>query len=161
LNSNPCGFAAAEAEAIVAQANLDGIAQGGNRNNLDVFPFEEAHFEQALDEGIVTLERLDATALADAQLIQGGHERRILGRGRRVGSGGDRGGTHNNLRRAVTAEAQAAAADFQKARAAGLEDLQYRAGPDAQLGQPAHPARLANDLDNLRRVAGAKVVERQ
>ena len=70
---------------------------------------------QALELGVpvvVALEPFDAAALADVQLVQGGHGRRDLGRGRQAGSG-EGGGADKDLESAVDAQAQPAAADLQ------------------------------------------------
>jgi hypothetical protein len=158
LNLHSRGFSATQTQTIVAQADFDGIAERSDGHHLDILAFEEAHFQQALNERIVALERLDAAALADAQLIQGEHERRNLSG--QAGSGDSPGGTHNDLRRAIAAQTQPTAADFQEARAAGLQDFDERARPDAKFGQPADPARLARDLDNLRPLSGMQVVQR-
>jgi hypothetical protein len=151
------GFSATQTQPIVTQADFDRIAERRDGYYLDLLAFEEPHFQEALDEDIVALECLDAAALADAQLIQGEHERRNLSR--QAGSGDSPGGTHNDLRCAVAAQTQPTAADLQQTRAAGLQDLEDGPGPDAKFGQPPDPARLARDLDDLRPVSGMQVVQ--
>jgi hypothetical protein len=49
-------FLAAEAEAVVAQADFDGVPQWGEANHFDLFPFEQAHFQQALNDGAAALQ---------------------------------------------------------------------------------------------------------
>src|SRR5690349_14948200 len=67
------GLTAAEAEAVVTQADLHGVAERGEADDLDFLAFEEAHLEEALDEGVLALDGVDAGSLADPQLAEGGH----------------------------------------------------------------------------------------
>jgi hypothetical protein len=101
-------FAAAEAEAVVAQADFQRVAERGHVGDFDLFPFENAHLEQALYEGVVALDRLDSAASADRQLVQGRHEGYL-------GGSGDGGGTNEDLQIEFQTQAQAAPIDFQQA----------------------------------------------
>jgi hypothetical protein len=71
LDGDAGGFTAAEAEAVVAQADFDGVAEGGEADDLNFLAFKQAHFQEALDQGVAALDGADAGALADAELVQG------------------------------------------------------------------------------------------
>src|SRR5262249_42842323 len=60
------------------------------------------------------------------------------------------GGVDQDLRGLVGAEAQAGGAHLEQAGAAGAQDQQPAAGPDAQFCQPGDPARLAPHPRHLR-----------
>src|SRR5437868_6947421 len=72
-NQNAGGLPTTEAEAIIGQADLDGIAQRREADDLDLVAFEQAHFHQPLRQRVVALERFDAAALTGAELIEGEH----------------------------------------------------------------------------------------
>jgi hypothetical protein len=64
-DSDPRGFTAAEAQAVIAQTNFDGIAQRSEAEYPDLFSFEESHLEKSLDDEVVALDIFDASTLAD------------------------------------------------------------------------------------------------
>src|SRR5437762_11671870 len=66
-------FAAAQAEAVVAEADFHRIAERSEAEHFNFFAFEKAHFEKALDDGILALDRVDAGFLPGFQLIERGH----------------------------------------------------------------------------------------
>src|SRR5262245_30486422 len=74
LNKNTGGFAAAEAQAVITQANFHRVAQRRKADDLDCFPFDQAHFQQALHQRTVSLDAHDLGVLPDVQLIQGWHD---------------------------------------------------------------------------------------
>jgi hypothetical protein len=124
---NTGGFTAAQAQAVVAQPDFNGIAERGDICDLDFFPFEQSHLQQALHQGIVPRNRLNSAALADRQLIQGGHAKHDLGNGQQVGSGNG-GKADENLQTVVQTQAQATAADFEQTGRARLENAHDGAG---------------------------------
>jgi hypothetical protein len=70
-------FSPAQAEAEISQSDLDRITERSNADNLDLFPLEQAHFQKALDEVIVSHESLHARPLPKLNLVHGnaGHAR--------------------------------------------------------------------------------------
>src|SRR5262249_38051660 len=71
-------LAAAQAEAIVAQADLHRVAERGEADDLQLFTVEQAHLQEALHESVIASKGLDGGPLAALQLVQGGHGREIL-----------------------------------------------------------------------------------
>jgi hypothetical protein len=145
---NAGGLAAAEAEPIIAQADFDGIAQGGHADHLDLLVFEQAHLHEPLDEGIVTVDGRDPAALTRTQLIQERH-------------GSASHGTNEDLGALLAAKRQTAAADLQEARPAGLEHTQTAASPQTQLRQAADPTRLTRDKGHVRPFTRTQQFERE
>jgi hypothetical protein len=70
LDTDAGGFTTAKAQAIVAQPNLNGIAQRRDGDDLDFLALSQPHFEQALHQGIVSLQCFDPAALTDNKLIE-------------------------------------------------------------------------------------------
>src|SRR5262245_24191198 len=58
-DGNACRFPAAQAEAIVAEANVHRITQRREPDHLDLFPLEQAHLQEALHKGIIALDGFD------------------------------------------------------------------------------------------------------
>jgi hypothetical protein len=56
FNLQAAGFATAKTEAIIAQTNFDGIAQGSEADYFHLLAFKQTHFHQTLDERIVSLD---------------------------------------------------------------------------------------------------------
>jgi hypothetical protein len=70
LHGHTGGFTAAEAQAIIPQADFHRIAEGGKTQHLDFFPFQQAHFQESLNQKIIPLNGSDKSALAWEKLIQ-------------------------------------------------------------------------------------------
>jgi hypothetical protein len=64
VDGNACGFATAEAEAVVTQADFHRVAKRGETKDFDFFAFEQTHFQQALHNAIVAGNGRDGAALA-------------------------------------------------------------------------------------------------
>jgi hypothetical protein len=70
LHGNTGSFGAAEAQAIIAQADFHRVAKGSEAEHLDFLPLQEAHFQQALHEVVIPVNGFNAAALSWQQLIQ-------------------------------------------------------------------------------------------
>src|SRR6266542_2623919 len=57
-------FAAAQTQAVVAQADLHRVAERSEAEHLDLFALEQAHLQKALHNRVVTLERRDPGSFA-------------------------------------------------------------------------------------------------
>src|SRR5216683_2883540 len=77
-DANSGCFAAAEAEAVIAQTDFDWVAKWGDVDYLDLFSFQQAHLQQPLHEGVASSDRVDRGLLADLQLIEGRHAHLVL-----------------------------------------------------------------------------------
>src|SRR5262249_13165261 len=72
-----------QAQAVIGQANLDGVAQRGEADNLDLLAFEQTHFHETLYQEVGAVEGDDSAALPELELIEGRHDARP-GRGGEV-----------------------------------------------------------------------------
>jgi hypothetical protein len=136
--------------------NLDGITKGCQGNDFDLLTFQQSHFQQPLQESALSLDRLNAAALTDLQLVESGHAVRL----RDQRSNADGNGTDVNVHGIVGAQTQAATAQFEQARAARLKYPQQTTGPEAQFREPTEQTRFARDLGDLAPFSGMKTVER-
>src|SRR3954451_10747927 len=66
-------FVAAEAETVIAEANLHRIAERGEADDLDLLAVEQAHLHEPLHQEVVAFERFDARPLPGFKAIQRGH----------------------------------------------------------------------------------------
>src|SRR5262245_18786179 len=145
---DPGCLAAPQAQAIIAQPDFDGVAKRREADDFQLFPFQETHFEEALDDGITTFQAGHPRPLAPQELIQGGHGQGpwewwavgITGpcrQGRRVQVQGEPSLTgagnraNQDVHRTLAAQAQATAADLEQARASPSQHAQTAAGPYA------------------------------
>jgi hypothetical protein len=110
-----------------------------------------------LQQSALSLDRLNAAALTDLQLVESGHAVRL--RDRRSDSGGN--GTDVNVHGVVGAQTQTTTAQFEQTWAAGLEHFQKTPSPHTQFGEPTEQTRFARDFGDLAPFSGMKTVERQ
>ncbi len=73
LHGNSGSFLPAQTQAVISETDLHGVAEGSEAEHLNLFPFEEAHFHQALHHGILPSNSLYVSALTKLQLVEGGH----------------------------------------------------------------------------------------
>ncbi len=72
-DSNTSGFGLAQAEAVVAEADFERIAQRCKANQFDWLAFEQAHFHKALHQTAAAADRRDTAVLSRTQLVESGH----------------------------------------------------------------------------------------
>jgi hypothetical protein len=139
-------FIAAQTQAIVAQADFHGISQGGETQDFDLFSLEQAHFQETLNQSVLTLDGLHAKTLAEPSLVQGKHGKfltlltPILHTDR----------PNQDLHGFIPAQTQARFADLQEARTAWLKNAQSAAGANPQFRHAPHPARLSGHFGHIR-----------
>jgi hypothetical protein len=149
LNGHARGFPAAHAQTAVTAENFNRIAQRGDGQDADFFAFKQAEFEQPLQHGRVARNSLDDARLADPELIECGHEPTQSSPLR----------PDEDAHHVIAAQAQAAAAHLQHARAAWLEHLEATAVANAQFRHPADPARFALNVFDHGAFAAAEQFE--
>jgi hypothetical protein len=154
-------FAAAEAKAVVAQADLHWIAERGEPNNFELFSFKQAHLEQALDDGIGALKGGDTGALPNAQLVQRSHRVGASNSGRGgISLAKDGHGANQDLCGRVGADAEPAAAHLQQARTTRLEHLESTSRAHPEFRHPADQGRISRDFGHVRPFSGAEQFQR-
>jgi hypothetical protein len=77
--ANSGSFTAAQAEAVIAQANFDRVTKRGDVDYVDLLAFQQSHFQEPLNEAVIPADVVDGGLLTNLQLIQGRHAYRILG----------------------------------------------------------------------------------
>jgi hypothetical protein len=78
FDGNACRLAAAKAEAVVAEANFQGVAERGEADDLDFFALDQSHLQEALHKTVVALDRFDPASLTHLKLIEGRHGGRMV-----------------------------------------------------------------------------------
>src|SRR5947208_2740068 len=59
------GLGEPQAEAIIAKADLHGVAERGETKDLEFLTFEQTHLKKALDQAVVAPDALHSGSLAD------------------------------------------------------------------------------------------------
>jgi hypothetical protein len=139
-DANSAGFVATETQSIIAQADFHWIAKGGEAKDLNFLSFQKPHLHKPLHQSILSLDFIDASALADLELVERRH-----GRSSRTGSDWP----DKDLRSQFTAQAQPALADLKQAGSAGLKHSKATSDAQPQFGQSANPVLFARYLGDV------------
>jgi hypothetical protein len=72
-NADAGGFAATQAQAIVLQTDLHRTTERREAENFQFFPFENTHFEEALNNEVIARDGFNACPLANMELVKRRH----------------------------------------------------------------------------------------
>ncbi len=153
VNFDGGGLATPQADAAVAAADFDWIAQRREGDQLNFLAIEDSQFQQPLNQ------RTTRRKVIRQSLFRPGAIGRVSAS--QIGESGSTEGANKDAHVVVAADTQPASRHFEEAGTAGLNDLHLRAATNAKFGHAADPAGFALDILDHGHVAVRQTFERQ